>query len=537
MTDHVTTKESLRDRLSINVWMLLILCAIALFFLYCNYLPLYHTDLWGHVAYGNWMLEHRQIPEEDPFVVLAAGIRQVDTSWFSQLAFGWLEKTGGAALLSDFYAVLCLSIFVLYFAATAVRSQSIGVGFLAALATWAMYPFRLAILRPEMLGGLGFALLLFQFSLIDRKRRDSLGAVPNWAFVSIPLTMIFWANSHGSYIVGIAVMGCSVAGAVLETVVSERSLLAIFRSQRVWSEFFLFVLTVGAACINPYGINLLLQTLLFPSHPNLSAVAEWSSLEMKSLEGIPVGLSWLIAAFVIRHSRAKFPVRDVLISLMLTLAVCMRVRMIAWYAPACWFVLAPHLGNIARQIRSTNFANAVSARTRWLSKPSLSLTLVSGFAVYLAFAFSPISRHVMGGKPRPAKTLYSYQTPMAVSKYFREHPPEGMVYVPQWWGDWLVWDGPDDLSVMTTTNTIHLLPHPIWQDYLGISRRRDGYLERLDHYGINTMVASKDLQPGLVRELRDLDRWQLVHEDELSIVIQRKSMLDGDVAAGEDSTE
>ena len=39
----------------------------ALFFTYLSHQSLFHTDLWGHVAYGEWMLSHRALPTEDPF--------------------------------------------------------------------------------------------------------------------------------------------------------------------------------------------------------------------------------------------------------------------------------------------------------------------------------------------------------------------------------------------------------------------------------------------------------------------------------------
>src|SRR4051812_18609461 len=38
-----------------------------LLFLLINHLPVNHTDVWGHLAYGRWIVEHKALPTEDPF--------------------------------------------------------------------------------------------------------------------------------------------------------------------------------------------------------------------------------------------------------------------------------------------------------------------------------------------------------------------------------------------------------------------------------------------------------------------------------------
>ena len=40
---------------------------VALIFVVASYFPLWHTDVWGHLKYGQWMLSHRAIPDREPF--------------------------------------------------------------------------------------------------------------------------------------------------------------------------------------------------------------------------------------------------------------------------------------------------------------------------------------------------------------------------------------------------------------------------------------------------------------------------------------
>ena len=83
----------------------LVVAAFAAFYTYLSYIPLFYTDIWGHVSYGKWMLEHRALPTEDPFLPLSKGMRVIDSSWLSQLLLGWGESWNGAEALVLMFAV------------------------------------------------------------------------------------------------------------------------------------------------------------------------------------------------------------------------------------------------------------------------------------------------------------------------------------------------------------------------------------------------------------------------------------------------
>ena len=94
---------------------------------------------------------------------------------------------------------------------------------------------------------------------------------------------------------------------------------------------------------------------------------------------------------------------------------------------------------------------------------------------------------------------------------------------PQWWGDWLVWDGPPELQVFMTTNAVHVAPARIWKDYLILARGGPGLEQRLDRYRINTIVMHKELQPRLIRIVRRYEDWKITYEDEVGLVAVRRS--------------
>jgi hypothetical protein len=243
------------------------------------------------------------------------------------------------------------------------------------------------------------------------------------------------------------------------------------------------------------------------------------------VEGIAVGLSWVVLLVVLRHSRAKVAVSDAIILAIFTLAVCLRVRMVAWYGPIWMLVLAPHLRDVLEHVQVTRFGEATEKRFRWASQGSSRIFLFSALGIWLTFTFSPMSTFVLGGKPRTPDMQYHSGTPLGVTEYLREHPPQGMIFNPQWWGDWLAWQGPKDMQVMMTTNAVHVVPPKVWRDYLAISAGLGGLDSRLAKYRINTLVVHKELQSDLERILRQSLAWKIVYEDDLGLVAVRRSAI------------
>ena len=89
---------------------LLIAICFGLGFLAFDILPLHHSDVWGHVAYGEWILEQRGFPAEGPFVSLARGTPVVASAWLSQVLLALVERAGGAEWISHLFALASLAI-------------------------------------------------------------------------------------------------------------------------------------------------------------------------------------------------------------------------------------------------------------------------------------------------------------------------------------------------------------------------------------------------------------------------------------------
>ncbi len=498
-----------------------------LLLMYFSYIPLFHSDIWGHVSYGAWILDHRALPTIDPFTPLAEGVTLTDTAWLGQVLFAAAARQGGPHWVSHLFALTVFLTYVINVSTFSRRSGSLLAGTLSCVLAFVVGFSRHAIVRPEVFGGLCLAALFWLIARAEPERptvqeaSEPHGVTTKrnywWLYLGVALVQLAWANLHGSFIIGLAILGCVLAGRVLEV---------LWKTQEPWQVLqdaqarrWLLVLETGIAVtlINPYGIGLFLNVFQFSSNPNLKDVLEWFPLSGTSLEGIHFIISMVVLVVLFRHSRRPISAADVLLLCLFGLAVAPTIRMIGWYAIVVTYVLAPHVGELLPRVWPEPFkprAEPVDARTfHW--------SVGAALALWVAFAFSPVSQPVLGGKVRTDDHVYSRDTPRGISKYLREHPPQGQIFNPQWWGDWLAWDGPKSLKVFMTTNAVHLTPSRVWKDYMQVARAEAGWDLTLDRYDVNTLVLHKELQAGLWRAVRRSGKWQVAYDDKVGVVYVR----------------
>jgi hypothetical protein len=216
--------------------------------------------------------------------------------------------------------------------------------------------------------------------------------------------------------------------------------------------------------------------------------------------------------------------------------------MTGWFA-AVWVVaLAPHIADVVAQVfrrrESTDLlpsaANAASASpstkiehdeedvTPLPPGRSYRSTLGCVGLIWIAFAFSTFSRPLLGGTPRTPEALFGEQTPLKLTEWLVKNPPQGQVFNPQYWGDWLGFAGPKPMALFADTN-MHLTPPTVWKDYRRIFDALSGWENTLDRYNVKTLIVDRAQQPQLVRNLRTSTDWVLVYDDPQSMVLRRKS--------------
>jgi hypothetical protein len=524
---------ALSDRFALG-WRHVVLCtALSAFFVYLSYVPLFHSDIWGHVHYGTWIIENGQLPQEDPFLPLAEGVPVIDNAWLAQVTFAEAEAIGGPQGMSSLFALTVFATYLIYARIFFLFSRSPLV-VVAGLFLLLFVGFsRHAIIRPEIFGGLCLAALFWMLVRVEPWRQRVLDCRgksgddrwPLWMWFCIPIMFLFWANAHGSFAVGLVVLGCHSLGSIIEVLWKTRNPLAVFFDRGCQRWILLTELAVAATLINPYGLDLLIQTARFGQNANLRDVMEWYPLKLIDLEGIQFCISIVLMLVLLRHSRIRMRATEVLMLVVFAFSVAPTIRMIGWYAPLFAFLMVPHLANVVsrgRRVRQRTPERQETSKPQNQDLSRFAGTLICIVVLWCGFAVSPISRPLLGGTPREKEMIFSRDTPHGVTEYLLANPPNGLVFAPQWWGDYLNWSGPSDMKVFMTTN-LHLAPRQVWRDYLRVARGQSGWEGVLDKYDVKTLVVHKELQVPMARNIRRTRLWRIVYEDSQGAVLQRIS--------------
>jgi hypothetical protein len=548
-----TPRPQISPRYALS-WPHVLFCGFfGLLFWFLNVTPLFHSDVWGHVLYGQWILEHGALPVEDPFIPLAQGVKIVDNAWLAQVIFAFVYDAGGAEAMSSLFAVTVTATYLLLAGVFYLQTGRVGVATCGAIMVLLLAHTRVLVIRPEMFGALSFAGLILLCQLVRRppwRKGEPIPDAPTCpgrlaaAYAGIPLVMVFWANTHGSFPIGLVFLGCHALGGMIETAWRTRSFSAVFGDRMVRRWMILTQLAAAAVLLNPDTIDAYINVVSFGSNPNLEGIEEWAPIHLRAIEAPGLLASLVVLLFAFRHGRVVIRPAQVLLLGVFTIAFLFNVRVAVWYAFVFGYVMVPHLEELlARKWPKPSAVPAVADAAGFGSEAgsfrhaefelrggvfgrSYIHTLVCALLLWMGFALSPSSLPLLGGKPRTPERLYNNQTPLGAAAFLREHPPQGLVWNSAMWGDWLLLDGPPGLKPFVNTNAIHVVPPRVWRDYRRIAGAARGWPGILDKYRVDTMIVSKKDQPELPWQVRTLGGdWAIVYEDPQAIVVSREPGL------------
>jgi hypothetical protein len=253
-------------------------------------------DTWWHVKAGQWILAHGSVPRVDPFVTWSPGRPWVPHEWFAEVLMAL------AFQLADWRGVLLLT----------------GLAIATAFALLAM---RLArdLDWPALACCLLLVLSLVASGLLARPHIFALPVLVAWAIgllqardhdrapslLLLPL-MTLWANLHGGYAFGLALIGPFALEALVEAPAASR-----WRVVRGWALFGIGAL--AASLVTPLGIDGLLFPFKLISMKSIRLISEWQPVNFATLQ--PIAIVILAVLFVSLRYSVKVPVVRLLLLL------------------------------------------------------------------------------------------------------------------------------------------------------------------------------------------------------------------------------
>ncbi len=506
----------------------LALIALAgLLFLVLSYLPL-GTGIWGHLAYGSWILDHRRLPAQDPFLPLAEGMPVATDGWLSQALLAASERLGGVEAVALLLALVGLASWLILGLALRRASGSKPASLAGLLLALALSWPQLTAFGPARLGMLCFAILLWLVAGAAWPPSTAATAGRR-LWLAVPLLFALWANLDGSFVWGLAVLASCLAGRALEVGWQGRSLRRLLTDRALRRWVWVLELAVAATLLNPRGIDLLLGPLGLAAGGLASGTWAGQPLAFRGLGGWAFAASWVLVLLALRHSRRPVPVGHGLLLALFGLAAAARVAVLGWYGPVLAMVLTPHLAELTRRwwpvargkahtAAHEGDATRLSAGSRWRRR------LIAGLLVWIVFALSPAGSALLGRQGRSARQLIGQELPVPLAAALRARPPAGLLLAPPDWAFWLMRVGPAGLKPFAATSPTRL-PARVWEDYgevLAVGSRWERILER---HRIAAVVADKARAPRLVTALRFSPEWAATWEDGRALLAIRASDL------------
>lgn len=322
-------------------------------------------DTGWHVATGQWMLSHHQVPKMDIFSYTAPDHPWTAHEWLADVLMGVGYSAAGWWGILLLYALAMAGLGAILAFQTRRWLEPRAATLLIAWTIAGTMPFILA--RPHVLAWVPLAL----WTVLLLRARDADRTPPLIAVA----VMAIWANLHGSFIFGILLITPFAAEAFFSAPSSRR--MEVVRN---WT---IFVGAALLAClVTPFGISGLLFPFQLMAMPALGSVAEWLPSDFSSLGIFQILLLGGLAASLLLGLRLPAWRMAIVIG-MLHMSLS-HVRHQAIFAIVTGLIVAAPLARgLGLQGPRFSLRNAVMAHSRDAAKlATVVLFIAIGLAIY-----------------------------------------------------------------------------------------------------------------------------------------------------------
>jgi len=380
----------------------------------------HNSDIFWHLASGEWMLHNGRLLDFDPFSINPAE-QWVNVHWLFQVVVAWLHGLGGFALLSVLKSALA-AVTMLIFAISLRRHVPAAWLMLCGLLAFIVMLGRIRV-RPE---AFTLALLMATIALTESVRRGGSARKLWWL---VPM-MLVWVNMHGVYVVGLGVIWAAVIGAKLDRKLNRKPSVAgqVQRSGNLLTYRALApVLAATVVClVSPWPIEAAAQP--FKLWTRISGQTIFYSYGVQELQPTwealnhypeAIALVVMTVAAIIANARAVPLCHLIWLAAFALLGLLAR-RNVGMLGPVCGYLLAWHGAGILRRLgehrhRLTKLAAPMAAVASLLAA-----AMIAGFATeWLYRARNSVHRFGPG--------LQEQVYPSSVAQFLRDLPAEGNV--------------------------------------------------------------------------------------------------------------
>jgi len=448
----------------------------------------YDPDLWWHLKVGQIIAATHSIPSTDIFSYTTHQHAWTAHEWLAQLMMYGVYAAAGYRGLMLWLAVLASAIFILVYVRCWRQCHNPLLAFLGGMFAWLFGTVGLAV-RPLIFGYcfLAVELLLVELALSGKRR----------CLWFLPPLFALWANCHGSYYFGLAVLGvywlCSQIQGNWGFLVSEKS----SRQLRNTLGAILLLCTV-AICCNPVGVRLLIYPFdaLFHQTASMNSIDEWLPADLRSLRGVGMLGAFLGICLLGCWRRSELRLREFLLTLMVFGMAVQHSRMLFLFG----LIVSPILCRLAAPLMPAH---------RDLNRPLANAVLLCGAIAAIVAAFpsaAAIERQIR------------HQGPADAVDYIRRAHLAGPMLNSYGFGGYLIWTLPEEKVFIDGRGDVF--------DWTGVLAEYGRWAtlqadpnELLQKYHIRFCLLEKDAP--MARVMPYLPGWHLAYSDAAAVIFAR----------------
>jgi len=444
-------------------------------------------DLWGHLRFGQDILRTGSIAEHDPYSYLSHGQSWINHEWLAEVLFALAYEAGGSPGLILLKTSICFGALGLVWRHVASKGLPfVEAGMFTLFVVGVAMPW-MAPVRPQIFSYLLFSVVLV---VLDRVRSGRVGGL-----IFLPVVFALWANLHGGFLAGLAILAVWSAG---------RMVLARPPRREVG---LLALATIGsllAVLLTPYGWRLpalLLRTATVPR----PEIADWQPLQLAGPEG---GITVLVLVAMIGVIAASRRRRDC--GSLVVLALVGAGPFVAHrHLPLAMLTLAVFSAEHAADLRR-RFASPVEEsppRTAW---PVAGLIAAFGLALVVAAVPHFASIRLMG----PA-----LQFPARGIAALKAARIRGNLAVPFTWGEYIIWHLGPDVRVSVDGRRETVYPQEVYAENIRFLMGSAGWDDLIRRPETELIMTDKTYKSD--RLMRDRRDWVVAYEDPLCEIFAR----------------
>ena len=474
--------------------------------------PYLNTDLWWHLRTGEMIVSSGSIPDRDTLSFTADGAPWLNHEWLAEVVFFRVHEAGGILGLLILVASVVTAAFSIMYVRMRRRGAAPLIALIVLVCAW------IASINSIYLRIQPFTLLLLAvyLLLLDEFRRTGRRKL----LLPLPVLMLLWANVHGGFAVGLAVIAIALVGASLD----RRSGASSLGPGDIRALVVCLAASTLASFATPGGLETFLYPFRFVS-PNFFT----ENINESQRPGFadPISLAFellllgLIASALVRRKSTSWA--DVLLILGVAHLGLSQLRHMSVFAVAAAPVLAGFATDAMETLRRGKTPSAVRPAGRGLAALHIAI-LVAALLVLAAIASQYLSDVTL-------RSVERKDYPAAACDFLRSGEWGTNIIADYRWGGYILWNLGSPFRTFIDGRADTVFAESTFRTYLRIFSLQPGWEAALRNSA--AVLVLVEPQSRLAAALSKEREWQELYRDGAAVVFGRAGSTNRAPSSGE----